>query len=195
MRHDIGQATRLIRDRRTIYPKDFSPQPVTRQEVEALLANAVWAPSHGLTQPWRFTVFMGFARQRLADFLGETYRSRTPPEKFLQRKLDNLTQRPLQSGAVIGIGMARDPRGRINERDELFAVACAVQNMHLTCTALGLGGFWATGAPMTGEAMRDFLGLGPQDQALGLFHVGHPAIDWPEGHRNPAECVTAWRTA
>lgn len=192
MKHSVSEITEVIRDRRTVYPKDYSGREVHREMIELMLTNATWAPTHGLTQPWRFTVFMGAARERLATFLGETYRATTAPEKFVQGKLDNLTQRPLQSSAVIGIGMVRDPRGRINERDELLAVACAVQNMHLTCTAYGLGGFWATGGPMTGTAMRDFLGLGPDGQALGLFHVGYPGIEWPKSHRRPLETVTTW---
>ena len=106
-----------------------------------------------------------------------------------------MTQRPLQSSVVIAIGMERDPKGKISARDEQWAVACAVQNMHLTCTAYGLGGFWATGGPMTGEAMREFLKLAPDGQAMGLFFIGYPAIEWPSSHRRPLETVTEWRTA
>jgi nitroreductase len=160
--------------------------------VERILTNATWAPSHGMTQPWRFTVFTGDARQRLATFLGKEYTRNTPAEKFMQRKYDNVTQRPLQSSVVIALGMVRDPQGKISERDELLAMACAVQNMHLTCAAYGLGGFWATGGPMTGSGMRDFLGLGPNDQALGLFFVGYPAIEWPKGYRRPLDQVVKW---
>jgi len=195
MKFSVSEISELIRHRRTIYPKDYSAREVQREIVERVLTNATWAPTHGLTQPWRFTVFSGAARERLSQFLGETYRAQTPPEKFLQKKFDNVTQRPLQSTVVIGIGMARDPKGKINERDELLAVACAVQNMHLTCAAYGLGAFWATGGPMTGSAMRDFLGLQDGDQAMGLFYIGYPASEWPSGHRRPLETVTTWLSA
>lgn len=194
MKFSVSEISELIRHRRTILPKDYSPREVHREIVERLLTNGTWAPTHGLTQPWRFHVFMGPARDRLSAFLGETYRTTTPAEKFLQKKFDNMTQRPLQSSVVIALGMARDPKEKISERDEMLAVACAVQNMHLTCTAYGLGAFWATGGPMTGAAMRGFLGLGDQDLALGLFYVGYPAVDWPQGHRRPLENVTIWHT-
>jgi hypothetical protein len=45
---------------------------------------------------------------------------------------------------------------------------------------------------MTGSGMRDFLGLGPNDQALGLFFVGYPAIEWPKGYRRPLDQVVKW---
>jgi nitroreductase len=145
-----------------------------------------------MTQPWRFTVYTGAARQRLSTFLGDEYRRSTPTEKFLPRKYDTLTQRPLQSSVVIAIGMARDPQGKISERDEVLAVACAVQNMYLTCAAYGLGAFWATGGPMTGAAMRAFMGLGEADQAMGLFYMGYPATEWPKGYRKPLDQVVTW---
>ncbi|MCB9170832.1 MAG: nitroreductase [Flavobacteriales bacterium] len=194
MKHSVSELTAVIRDRRTIYPKDMTDRVVQRDLVEQLLGNAIWAPNHGMTQPWRFKVFLGEARRRLADFLGDEYRRTTPPEKFLQRKFDNMTQRPLQASVVIALGLARDPNGRISERDEQFAVACAVQNMHLSCTAHGLGGFWSTGAAMTGNGMRDMLGLGPEDQCLGLFFIGYPAIEWPKGYRKPLPEVVEWFT-
>jgi nitroreductase len=192
MKHSVSELSDLIRHRRTIQPKDYTRREVHREVVERILANGTWAPTHGLTQPWRFFVYTGDARQRLADFLGNTYRASTPPEKFLQKKMDNMTQRPLQSSVVIALGMARDPHRKVPERDELLAVACAVQNMHLTAAAYGLGAFWATGGPMTGAAMREFLGLGPEDQALGLFFIGYPAGEWPKSHRRPLETVTTW---
>jgi nitroreductase len=193
MKYSVSEITEVISHRRTIYPKDYSPREVHREMVERILTNGTWAPTHGMTQPWRFTVFTGDARKELSDFLGEEYRRTTPPEKFLQRKYDNVTQRVLQSNVVVAIGMVRDPARKISERDELFAVACAVQNMHLTCTAYGLGAFWATGAAMTGTGMRDFLGLGEDGQALGLFHIGYPAIEWPRGYRKPLDQLVIWR--
>ncbi|HRP00749.1 MAG TPA: nitroreductase [Flavobacteriales bacterium] len=192
MKFSVSEISDLTRYRRTIYPKDYTDRAVHREIVERILTNGTWAPTHGMTQPWRFTVYTGEARQRLSDFLGEVYRSTTPPEKFMPRKFETITQRPLQSSVVIAIGLVRDPNGKINERDELLAVACAVQNMHLTCAAYGLGAFWATGGPMTGPAMRDHLGLGPNDQAMGLFYIGYPAIEWPKGYRKPLDQLVKW---
>ncbi|MDQ3102199.1 MAG: nitroreductase [Bacteroidota bacterium] len=194
MKFSVSELTELIRNRRTIYPKDHSPREVHREIIEKALSNATWAPSHGMTQPWRFSVHTGKARERLSRFLGEEYLRVTPAEKVLQRKFDNLTQRPLQSSVVIAIGMARDPSGRIAELDEICATACAVQNILLTCTADGLGAFWATGSILTGASMRDHIGLGENDHALGLVFIGYPGIEWPKGHRKPLDQFVTWNT-
>ncbi|MBL7965224.1 MAG: nitroreductase [Flavobacteriales bacterium] len=192
MKYSVSEITAIIRDRRTIYPKDHSDREVLRDVVERVLSNGTWAPNHGMTQPWRFKVFTSEARHRLARFMGEEYTRITPPEKFLPRKYENLTQRPLQSSVVVALGMARDPKGKISELEEQLAMACAVQNMHLTCTAYGLGGFWGTGAVVTGEGMRKFLGMAEGDRCLGLFYMGYPAIEWPKGYRKPLPDVTEW---
>ncbi len=192
MKYSVSELSELIRTRRTIFPKDYSDREVHADIIERVLQNAIWAPNHGMTQPWRFTVFTGEARKRLSDLLGEEYRRSTPAEKFLQKKYDNLTQRPLQSSVVIALGMARDPKGKISELEEMFAVACAVQNMYLTCTAYGLGGFWSTGAALTGDGIRDFLELGPDGRNLGLFYLGYPKIEWPSGYRKPWVEFVKW---
>lgn len=192
MKYSVSELTDVMRDRRTIQPKDYTERTVHRDIIERVLSNATWAPNHGMTQPWRFHVFTGDGRQKLSAFLGEEYTRATPAEKFLQRKLDSLTQRPLKSSVVIALGMARDPNGKISELEEMFAVACGVQNMYLTCTAYGLGGFWGTGAVLTGDAMRDFLGMGEKDRCLGLFYMGYPAGEWPQGYRKPLDHFVFW---
>ncbi|MEO8067101.1 MAG: nitroreductase [Flavobacteriales bacterium] len=192
MKYSVSELTDVVRHRRTIQPKDYTERAVHRDIIERVLSNATWAPNHGMTQPWRFHVFTGDGRQKLSAFLGEEYTRVTPPEKFLQRKLDSLTQRPLKSSVAIALGMARDPNGKISELEEMFAVACGVQNMYLTCTAYGLGGFWSTGAVLTGDAIRHFLGMGEKDRCLGLFYMGYPSIEWPQGYRKPLDHFVRW---
>lgn len=185
MRHSVSEITEVMHDRRTLQPKDYAAREVQRELIDKVLGNAIWAPSHGMTQPWRFTVFTGNGLRQLSTFLGEEYRRITPPEKFLPRKYENHVQRPLQTSVAVALGMARDPARKIPAQEERFAVACAVQNMYLTCTAYGLGAFWSTGPALTGEGMRNFLGLGDEDECLGLFYMGYPAVEWPKGYRKP----------
>ena len=192
MKYSVSDLSDLIRDRRTIYPKDYTAREVHRDIIERVVQNAIWAPNHGMTQPWRFSVFTGEGRKRLSEFLGAEYTRLTPPEKFMPKKLANHTERPLQSTVAIALGLARDPNKKISLLEEQFAMACAVQNMYLTCTAYGLGGFWSTGAAITGNGMRDFLGLGAEDSCMGIFYMGYPAIEWPKGYRKPWVEFVKW---
>ncbi len=192
MRFNLSEVNELIRNRRTIYPEQFSDRKVHKEQIELILNNAQWAPTHGNTQPWRFKVFMEDGRQKLADFLGKTYLELTPKEQQNDMKLAKMLTRPMKSSVVIAVCMERQLEEKILEIEEIEAVACAIQNMHLSCTAYGLGGFWATPKLIYTPQMNEFLGLGEKDKCLGLFYIGYPAIEWPKAHRKPLEYTTEW---
>lgn len=194
MRFNLSEITEVIRERRTIYPEQYSERKVHKEQIDLILNNALWAPTHGNTQPWRFKVFMEEGREKLSSFLAETYLKLTPEEAQNDQKLAKLLTRPKMASAVIAVCMERQPEEKIAEIEEIEAVACAVQNMHLTCTAYGLGGFWASPTLIYTPEMNEFLGLGEKDKCLGLFYIGYPSIDWPKAHRKPLEYVTEWIT-
>lgn len=192
MRYNLSEINELIRNRRTIYPEQFSERKVHKEQLEVMLTNAQWAPTHGNTQPWRFSVFTEDARKRLSDFLGESYDRLTPEASHSDLKRTKLVNRPLLSSAVVAVCMERQIAEKILELEEIEAVACAVQNMHLTCTAYGIGGFWSTPKLIYDQSMNEFLGIGEKDKCLGLFYIGYPAIEWPSSHRKPLEYTTIW---
>lgn len=185
----------IIRNRRTIKPAFMDPErPVDRGTIELLLENATWAPTHGMTEPWRFWVFIDEGKKQLSEKLREWYRALTPPEAHRPEKEAKLGANPLLAQAVIVIGMERDPSGKISETDELAATACAVQNLHLTASALGLAGFWSSPPLVESEPMRAFLQLGEGGRCLGLFYLGWPRANWepPRSSRRPLAEKVRW---
>lgn len=192
MRFNLSEINDLIRSRRTIYPEQFSNRKVHREQLENILTNAQWAPTHGNTQPWRFHVFVEDGLSTLSSFLGKTYLKITPKELQNDTKLAKLIRRPMIASAVIAISMRRQKENKILEIEEIEAVACAIQNMHLSCTAYGLGGFWSTPKLIYSLDMNIFLELEEIDKCLGLFYIGYPSIDWPTSHRKPLEFNTKW---
>mgnify|MGYP001267187519 CR=1 FL=1 len=184
------QASALIRSRRAIFPKSYNNRPIERQVIEEILENANWAPSHRLTEPWRFKIFTGEGLVRLSEYLGDYYKNSTPPEQFSELKYNKAKENPQKSACVIAICMQRDPEARVPDWEELAAVACAVQNMWLTCTAYGIGCYWST----PGAALRadQFLGLNEGERCLGLFYMGyHNMADLP-GKRSPIGEKVQW---
>lgn len=192
MKYNLSEINDVIRDRRTIYPEQYGDRQVHRELIEVLLENARWAPTHKMTQPWYFKVFMGDGLQTLADFQSETYKRITAPEDFVERKYLKLKERPLKASAVIAICLKRDPKERVPEIEEVCSVACAVQNMHLTATAYGLGAYWSTGGLTNKPEIKPFLGLEEKDRCMGFFFLGYPVIEWPKGQRRPMEYYADW---
>lgn len=193
MKYNLSEITEVIKNRRTIYPEQYTERKIHKEIVEDVLNNAIWAPTHGKTQPWRFQVFMNESRNELSSFLSGLYAEQYQGEAFNEVKFNKLKNRPLQSPVVIAVTMTPDVNKKISEIEEVEAVACAIQNMYLTCTAYGIGGFWSTPKLMYTQEMNSFLELKEGEKCLGLFYMGYPAIDWPKGQRKPIEYVTKWK--
>lgn len=193
MKYNLSEITEVIKNRRTIYPEQYTERKIHKEIVEDVLNNAIWAPTHGKTQPWRFQVFMNESRNELSSFLSGLYAEQYQGEAFNEVKFNKLKNRPMQSPVVIAVTMTPDVNKKISEIEEVEAVACAIQNMYLTCTAYGIGGFWSTPKLMYTQEMNSFLELKEGEKCLGLFYMGYPAIDWPKGQRKPIEYVTKWK--
>lgn len=146
-----------------------------------------------MTEPWRFRVFTEGGLQQLADFQANLYREKSlEAGNFDDNKYQKLTRKPLQCSHIISIGMARDPKERIEPVEEAEAVACAVQNMYLTATAYGIGCYWGSGGITYWPEALDFFGLGDNDQLLGFLYIGTPKGKWPEGRRKPVSEKVDW---
>src|SRR5262245_36181089 len=128
----------LIRNRRSIFPKDYTGEHVDDNIVKQMLENANWAPTHKLTEPWRFTVFTGEGLKKLGTFQSDCYKRVTMADgTFKEERYQNLLNKPIEASHIIAVGMKRDVHQSIPEWEELAAVFCAVENMYLTATAHG----------------------------------------------------------
>ncbi len=131
----------------------------------------------------------GDGLQRLSNYLSKYYKEHTPTERFSEAKLNKLINKPLKSQAVIAICMKNDPTIAIPEWEELAAVSCAVQNMWLSCTALGIGSYWGT--PKSALEADDFLNLEENEKCLGWFFMGYHEHKI-EGKRRPIDEKIKW---
>jgi nitroreductase len=185
----------LIRSRRSVFTKDFTGEKVDDSIVHQMLENANWAPTHKLTEPWRFVVFKSEGLKKLADFQSECYKKVTQVKgTFDEKKYEGLKSKPLECSHVIAVGMKRDEKKSLPEWEEMGAVFCAVENVYLTATAYGIGCYLSTGGITNFEEAKSFFGLGGEDKLLGFIHIGVlKGIPIP-GKRKPIEEKTRWIT-
>ena len=182
----------LVRNRRSVFPAQFvAGKAIDDAIIKEILVNATWAPNHAQTEPWQFTVFSGKGLQTFAGFQAELYKS-AAGENFNVGKYSKLQQQPLLASHIIALGMKRNSARRIPEIEEIEAVACAVQNIYLSVSAYGLGGYWTTGGITYQEEAKSFFGLTAEDKLLGFFYIGHVAIPSTTGKRAPLEEKVTW---
>lgn len=184
MQYNLSDLLKLIKERRSLKPERYSSRKVHREQIEKMLEAANWAPTHGLTEPWRFKVYSGDARRQLMLFCAELYTKFTPEEKFMQHKHDAFLKRAEKDLNVILVYRKRDPLQRIPAEEEDWAVACAVQNLSLVAAAYGIGCFWSSGKIVFSQELHQWAGLEADDRCMGLLYLGYPEGEMPAGKRN-----------
>jgi len=162
----------ILARRRSFYPVQFSGQRIEDKVIHKLLQSANWAPTHKYTEPWRFKVFCARGLKRLIAFPLEYYLRHTPAEEQKDSKIARIKERKNQISHSIAIVMHRDSQERVPEVEEICSVACAVQNIYLSCLNKGIGGYWSTGAFAFSPETADFLNLNENEKCLGFFQLG-----------------------
>jgi len=180
----------LFRTRRSLKPAamDLSreiPQGLLRE----ILTDAHHAPTHGLTQPWRFHVFTGLGRERLAEALPRLYDQLTPVVAQQADKRAKLGTAPRLAPVVIAVAARVQPQGKIPEVEEIAATSCAVQNLLLSAHSHGIGSFWSTPPVTLSAEFAAWLGLDANHRTLGLVYLGYPqaGVLPPPPPRNPLD--------
>jgi len=161
----------IIQQRRAIFPVCYTGEKVDDEIIKNILQNANWAPTHKKTEPWRFIVFSENGLIELSEFSSKAYRTHVSPDKYSEVKFNKTKEKVLKASHVIAIIMKRH-EDLLPEWEEIASVACAVQNMWLTCTAYGLGSYWSTPLYLNNESQ--YFGLELDQKCLGLFYVGVP---------------------
>ncbi|WP_297336436.1 nitroreductase [Algoriphagus sp.] len=190
------EVTKIIRGRRSMFVAQFKENdPVDDAIIEEMLENANWAPTHKLTQPWRFIVYTGEGIKKFADYQADLYKLRAEKNgtPFLEATYQKFKENPLKASHIIAILMKRTEGSGIPVMEEIAAVSMAVQNMYLTASAHGLAAYWGTGGPTFWPEAREDFGLDGEDLLMGFFYVAKPATDrWPEGKRAALSEKVAW---
>lgn len=189
MKEKIEILNQIIQERRSIFPVSYTTEEIPVALIEAILENANYAPTHKLTQPWRFIVYRNAGKTQLARELARLYKEITPVEKFLQKKYDSITEKIGQSSCVIAINAQLHP-DKLPEWEEIAAMGCAVQNMALTAEAMGIGAYWSS--PGTISQLGSFMELSPDEKCFGLFYMGYHQEESRPAKRTPIGDKVRW---
>ena len=186
----------LIRHRRSVFPEDYTGERVDDSIVKQMLENARWAPTHKMTEPWRFLVFTGEGIKALSRAQSELYKAVTETDHtFKETRYNKLLTSPALSSHIIVVIMKRDEKRSIPEVEEMGAVFCAIQNMYLTASAYGVGCYLSTGGITYFEKAKELFGLDQDDRLMGFFHIGMPKRTYLESKRKPVDEIAEWVTS
>ena len=179
-----------IAARRSI--KKFTARDVTREQMEALLAAAVAAPNHRLTQPWRFYVLGPEAREAYGRVLGERKARKIEDPAAAQAMRTAVAAEHRALPAMLVVAVLNNESPEIREEDYAAAMM-AIQNLSLAAHEIGLGTHIKTGAVMSDPAARATVGVPDNERIIAVVNIGEPAEIPAAKKREPATAFTIWR--
>lgn len=167
---------------------------VPEQLIEQILEAGTWAPTHHLTEPWRFFVMTGSGRKKLGDVLAAIAADKleNPESEEGKNVLEKERKKPFRAPVVIAVAVEPSELERVIVKEEYAAVNAAIQNMLLAAHALGLGAVWRTGKPCYDPRMKELFQLSPKGEVLGFIYIGYPDMKPPVKKRKPVDEVAVW---
>ena len=178
-----------VRQRRTVYR--FRPEPLPQGLIEELLESACHVPNHKHTEPWRFVVVRGDAIERLADLRVELQRRRAAKDGKPLGNLELFRAEVSQAAAAVYVVQvaADDEKRRQEDYASCMMVAYALQ---IVAWEQGVGARWNTGQLTRGDLVREFLGLGADEEVACCLLLGYPEAVPPNWSQKPLEEVTRY---
>ena len=174
----------LAKQRRTIY--QFSQQAITHEQLDDCLQAAIWAPNHGLTEPWRFFVIGPKTREALRLIYASSRAAKRAEVDTVE--YDAIYQKALAKfDAIPQVVLVAQKRceDAVVSKEDYAACACAIQNFQLAAWEQGIGVQWSTGPIIKAIDTYQALGVSVDDvEWIGILYMGY-ADCIPNQRRQP----------
>ena len=178
------QLAHIIKSRRTSKPAAMNGEKIPDEQINELLELAIWAPTHGRTEPWYFFVYTGEGLKNFGKTHADLYWANTPEDKRKEETKEKLEHNVDMASHLIVAAMKRGENPKIPAIEEVAATSAAIENILLGAEAMGLAVMWNTGGMAHSNALKDHLGLGEHDHVMGIFYMGYTDEPAREGKRN-----------
>ena len=179
----------IIKNRRNT--KQFSEKEVDNADIKVIIESAVWAPNHRNTEPWRFVIISKFSKvkEKIANELIKLQESKSNTPLSEEQK-SNLVNPINSAPCYIYVFSIPGENPEITE-ENYGAVCCAIQNMQLAATSMGLGIGWSTGKMAKIKNLHSILNVDQEFKIVGVLTLGYPQ-DNSEKSREDFNKITKW---
>lgn len=167
---------KAISGRRSIH--EFMDQEVPHTVLKEIFAQAAWAPTHRMKEPWELKVYQGKGMERYVSsvlssyerqgfFSGHNEEKNKKMSEGIKQFLFNIPHHTL-------VYMERDKDSVRYEED--YAATCAyIQNVQLLAWERGVGVLWTTSPYLHDSHFAEDVGLDAEDYKLvAVLQMGYP---------------------
>jgi 5,6-dimethylbenzimidazole synthase len=146
---DAKKLLQIIKARRDVRGNRFINKPIEDEKLDMILQAAIYAPSVGYSQPWKFVIIKD---EKIKNDIVENfvYENEKAKKIFKQKPLYNKLKLEGIKEAPINIAVLYKPKDEdvlgmtsMKKMGE-YSVVCAVQNMWLMARTLNIGIGWVS---------------------------------------------------
>lgn len=179
---ELREIEEVIRGRRTIdlYLQTRVPKKLIRDAID----NAIWAPNHHVTQPWRFYLLGPATIGRCVDLVRDivTLKKDAKAGEF---KANSWSEKP--GWLVVTCQISDD---ELRQREDYAACCAAVQNFMLYVWKAGVGTKWTTGDITRDARFFDILGIdADQEFVVAMIWYGYPKLTPTQSRKELGEVL------
>jgi len=195
--------------------RKYAPDPVPREDVEAMVGLAVRAANAGNAQSWRFVAVqdaalragMKHAVDAAIDALAawpeaegldkeiKSYRAYATffAEAPLVMAVFGMPYRSLADVLLEEHEVPREDRDRLRQRPDVQSIGAAVQLLCTAAHAMGYGSCWMTAPVLAAPAIEGLLGVEPPARLVAVVPIGRPRTATKATSRLPLGDVLEFR--
>jgi 5,6-dimethylbenzimidazole synthase len=173
---DANTLFSIIKTRRDVRGNRFVNKPIEKEKLTQILQSALYAPSVGYSQPWKFVVIED---KKIKEEITRNFQTQNKHATHIFQDNPLYTQLKLEGikEAPINIAVLYEPKEEpvlgmtsMQKMGE-YSVVCAVQNMWLMARALNIGVGWVS--ILDEQKVLQTLNQKPNTQLIAYLCVGY----------------------
>lgn len=179
----MGCVERAVKERRSI--RRFQKRPVPPEAIEALVRDAIWAPSPHNSQPWRFTLLTATSQTHLARSMASALIWDLKWRGVDQSEIDRQTTRSVERieaapAALVcslcydGLRLTGDShQDALEVHMAVQSIGCVLQTVFLLSNERGIGACWMAAPMYCPNEVRQCLSLPESLHPQALILLGY----------------------
>jgi len=158
---------RAILDRRSC--RSYDKKEVTEEQLREILEFGVWSPSGTNSQPWRFDVLMGDAKDTFIAVMRENIEKKKADFTEQQLNIFKWSAMSLDKGSAIYVVWDKNRTWTSPQ-----SIGACIQTMMLKAQVMGLGTLWVAAIRVAAEEYKNMYKRGNMD-LIAAVGVGYPS--------------------
>ncbi|WP_062106716.1 nitroreductase family protein [Bacillus niameyensis] len=158
----VKSVAEVVRERTSV-KAGYIDKEVSQELVLSLLKDAVWAPTHGVREPWRFIFISGDRKEAFIEAVLQCHE---------KNKHEAVRNKFINVPAFLAVVMTEDPRQKQWE-ENFAATSCMLQNFQLLAWEKNIGTVWKTPQHIHDPRFRSALRVESGEKIIGVLNIGY----------------------